>query len=368
MKSTGDRGGSRVVRDGFTLIELLVVIAIIALLIGILLPALGSARDVARQVVCASMARNLAQLQVQYGLDNDDYLAGPNTSNGSYDDIYIANPDTTTYDDLYGNTDSTTPTQHSDWISPILGDSVGLSPNRPERMAQIFNNYGCPDVPEANILYSTAPDFDGEAIAGVFDRGMNGTSYMAPNTMMCYGSGSPYSLRYVQSGSGLNRIEQGVVLPFDNGARLSNEWEPRFDRVGPASRKILFADGLRAATQEGVSVSAVLSPNSSRHLGNFMANIPIYDGSSAYGRDTPPNFAGQAPYNQQASYRHKEKINVAYFDGHVAAMTQQESYTDPRPWFPRRSVWDPSQYDGATEESIQFMEGLVGDDGVYVIE
>jgi prepilin-type N-terminal cleavage/methylation domain-containing protein/prepilin-type processing-associated H-X9-DG protein len=59
---------------GFTLIELLVVISIIALLVGILLPALGAAREAARTSVCLSNERQVGLAIMSYATDNEDYV------------------------------------------------------------------------------------------------------------------------------------------------------------------------------------------------------------------------------------------------------------------------------------------------------
>jgi prepilin-type N-terminal cleavage/methylation domain-containing protein len=60
--------------DGFTLVEVLVVIGIIAVLIGILLPALARARAHANRVVCQSNIRQLATGIFMYCNDNDAYF------------------------------------------------------------------------------------------------------------------------------------------------------------------------------------------------------------------------------------------------------------------------------------------------------
>ncbi len=66
-------------KKGFTLIELLVVISIIALLVSILMPALGKAKDQAKKTVCSSNLRSLTMAMKYYCDENDGHT--PSSTN-----------------------------------------------------------------------------------------------------------------------------------------------------------------------------------------------------------------------------------------------------------------------------------------------
>ena len=251
----------------FTLIELLVVIAIIALLLTVILPALRSAKEQARQIVCKSNLKQLALAANTYTFDQGGYYPIAQFAR----EVPVAGVRTTGSNPSGGGTGSSVTYRYS-W------DFTQISRNGQSEIVPGILWQG-----DTTEKVHQCPSYKGQ------DNWMGAsfTGYNYNTSYIGHGQGESVSPQYTGevtlSPDGLYTI----VLPVKS------------QRVGSPGRCVLFGDGHYAGGA------------------NKLMRSPFYwDGDY----DSVIRVAGTQ------GFRHRGQTNTAWCDGHVAS--QSEYYTN----------------------------------------
>ncbi|MEM9418053.1 MAG: hypothetical protein AAGA25_03220 [Planctomycetota bacterium] len=280
------------------------VISIIALLIGILLPALGKARESARAGVCLANLRSAGQGIHSYGADYKSWVPGPNTSGAQL-------TEDGNYSSLKGITSE--PVQNFDWVSPTIAETLGMPKDAGERMAKLYNDeFKCP---------SNNEDYAGSAFGS-----LTIPADEQPLSVSSYGAISQFMVSWVPFSSSLpaNKIYgrnfvSAAVEPPTN-------YQPNLDFIKNASLKMTAGDGVRyvdASTGEVTFNSAAKQIDG----GNFASWGPSMAGVIFNGNPYKRGNDQQILNSERFAYRHgaNDAMNALFYDGHGETMNIEES-------------------------------------------
>jgi prepilin-type N-terminal cleavage/methylation domain-containing protein/prepilin-type processing-associated H-X9-DG protein len=285
-------------RKGFTLVELLVVIGIIALLIGILLPALNRARQSAASLLCLSNVRQLALAATMFAQEHHGRVP-PCSDNALY-------PNNDPYKQNFSYRDNGTGVDElQDWASALLrymGDRTLTDFQKaPTNKTKV---YLCPSDP---YLSDALPGY-----CLVNDVTNSVSKYQA----VSYGYNADIACLIDTGGHGLFANDKNYLSIYKGPVIVSPYGQPLnclIGKVYKSSDTLLFADcGNRPEVADAIPLDG---------------NDVLYyssNGISPQRIASPGTLLGisqQTPLNLRIPYtRHHSKINIAFVDGHAESL------------------------------------------------